>query len=49
MTAEIIPFKEQDAYRMIERCARQAGIRMKIGNHSLRAIGITDYLESTAR
>src|SRR5437867_1290745 len=34
------------AYRMIERRARAAGIKTKIGNHSLRATGITDYLKS---
>jgi integrase/recombinase XerD len=37
---------QQDGYRMIERRARQAGIKTKIGNHSLRATGITDYLKS---
>jgi integrase len=37
---------QPDAYRMIERRARQAGIKTKIGNHSLRATGITDYLKS---
>ncbi len=37
---------QQDAYRMIERHARRAGIRTKIGNHTLRATGITDYLKS---
>jgi site-specific recombinase XerC len=37
---------EQDGYRMIERRARQLRIKMKIGNHSLRATGITDYLKS---
>jgi site-specific recombinase XerD len=36
---------QQDAYRMIERRARQAGIKTKIGNHSMRATGITDYLK----
>ncbi len=35
---------QSDAYRMIQRRARQAGIETKIGNHSLRATGITDYL-----
>ena len=35
---------QPDAYRMIQRRARQAGIETKIGNHSLRATGITDYL-----
>lgn len=37
---------QADAYRMIERRARAAGIKTKIGNHSLRATGITDYLKS---
>jgi site-specific recombinase XerD len=37
---------QSDAYRMIERRARAAGIKTKIGNHSLRATGITDYLKS---
>jgi integrase len=30
---------------MIQRRAAQAGIKTKIGNHSLRATGITDYLK----
>jgi site-specific recombinase XerD len=34
---------QQDTYRMIQRRAMQAGIKTKIGNHSLRATGITDY------
>jgi len=34
---------QQDAYRMIERRAGQAGIKTKVGNHSMRATGITDY------
>jgi site-specific recombinase XerD len=37
---------QSDAYRMIERRVRAAGIKTKIGNHSLRATGITDYLKS---
>ena len=37
---------QPDAYRMIERRAKQADIKTKIGNHSLRATGITDYLKS---
>ena len=36
---------QQDGYRMIARRARQAGIKTSIGNHSLRATGITDYLK----
>lgn len=35
---------QKDAYKMIERRARQAGIKTKIGNHSMRATGMTDYL-----
>ena len=37
---------QPDAYRMIQRRARQAGIKTKVGNHSLRATGITDYLRN---
>jgi site-specific recombinase XerD len=37
---------QQDGYRMIARRARQAGIKTRIGNHSMRATGITDYLKS---
>ena len=33
---------QQDAYRLIEPYAKRAGIKTKIGNHSLRATGITD-------
>jgi site-specific recombinase XerD len=37
---------QQDAYRLIQRHARHAGIKTRIGNHSMRATGITDYLKS---
>lgn len=37
---------QQDAYRMIQRQARQAGTKTRICNHSMRATGITDYLKS---
>lgn len=37
---------QPDAYRMIARHAKRAGIKTKIGNHSLRATGITDYLKA---
>lgn len=40
---------QPDAYRMIERRAKQAGIKTKIGNHTLRATGITDYLKSDGK
>jgi site-specific recombinase XerD len=32
---------------MIQRRVCKAGIKSKIGNHSLRATGITDYLTNT--
>jgi len=38
---------QSDAYRMIQRRAKQAGITTKIGNHSMRATGITDYLKNS--
>lgn len=37
---------QQDGYRLIARHAKRAGIRTKIGNHSLRGTGLTDYLKS---
>ena len=37
---------QQDAYRLIQRHAKQAGIKTRVGNHSMRATGITDYLKS---
>lgn len=37
---------QQDAYRLIQRHARRAGIKTRIGNHTMRATGITDYLKS---
>jgi integrase/recombinase XerD len=37
---------QPDAYRMIQRRAGQAGIKTRIGNHSMRATGIADYLKS---
>lgn len=40
---------QQDAYRMIQRRARAAGIRTQIGNHSFRATGITAYLKNGGR
>jgi len=35
-----------DAYRMIRRRAAAAGILTRIGNHSFRATGITEYLRN---
>jgi hypothetical protein len=37
---------QQDAYRLIQRHAKRAGIKTRIGNHSMRATGITGYLKS---
>ena len=46
-TGERHRMSQPDAYRMIQRRAKAAGIKKKIGNHSLRATGITDYLKSS--
>lgn len=40
------PMRQADAYRMIRRRASDAGIPTKIGNHSFRATGITEYLRN---
>ncbi len=40
------PMSQPDAYRMIVRRARAAGIWTRIGNHSFRATGITEYLRN---
>lgn len=40
------PMSQPDAWRMIERRARAAGLRTRIGNHSFRATGITEYLKN---
>lgn len=40
---------QSDAYRMITRRAREAGIVTKVGNHSFRATGITEYLRNGGR
>jgi integrase len=37
---------QADAYRMVRRRALAAGIHTKIGNHSFRATGITEYLKN---
>lgn len=39
------PLSTADVWRMIRRRAKQAGIKTKIGCHSFRATGITNYLE----
>jgi site-specific recombinase XerD len=40
------PMHRVDAWHMIQRRAREAGLRMRIGCHSFRATGITAYLEN---
>src|SRR5271165_1710041 len=40
------PMWQQDAYRMIQRRARAAKIKTKIGNHTFRATGITAYMKN---
>jgi site-specific recombinase XerD len=40
------PLAQPDAYRMIRRRALAAGIRTRIGNHTFRATGITEYLRN---
>jgi site-specific recombinase XerD len=43
------PMSQTDAYRMIGRRAVKAGIATKVGNHSFRATGITEYLRNGGR
>ena len=38
------PLDREDAFHMVRRRARQAGIETKIGCHTFRATGITIYL-----
>jgi integrase len=40
------PMRESDAYKMVRRRAKDAGIETPIGCHSFRATGITNYLEN---
>lgn len=40
------PLRQQDAYRMLQRRARQAGLETRICNHTFRATGITAYLKN---
>lgn len=35
-----------DAYRMIRRRTAEAGFKTKLGCHTIRAIGLTAYLEA---
>jgi site-specific recombinase XerD len=43
------PLAQPDVYRMIRRRATAAGIKTKIGNHTFRATGITEYLRNGGR
>jgi integrase/recombinase XerD len=43
------PMWQQDAYRMIQRRAADAGIKTRISNHIFRATGITAYLKNNDR
>jgi site-specific recombinase XerD len=43
------PLAQADVYRMIRRRAFAAGIRTRIGNHTFRATGITQYLKNGGR
>ena len=45
-TGTVHRLTQQDAYRLIQRHAKRAGIKTRIGNHTMRATGITDYLKS---
>lgn len=40
------PLAQADAYRMIRRRALACGLKTRIGNHSFRATGITEYLRN---
>jgi len=40
------PLPQANAYLMIGRRARAAGVKTKVGNHSFRATGITAYLKN---
>lgn len=40
------PLPQSNAYEMIRRRAKAAGIETKIGNHTFRATGITAYLKN---
>ena len=43
------PLSQADVYRMIGRRAEAAGVRTKIGCHTFRATGITEYLRNGGR
>jgi integrase len=43
------PLNQSNIHKMIRRRCREAGIQTKIGCHSFRATGITNYLENGGR
>jgi integrase len=43
------PLSQPDAYRMVQRRAKAAGIETRIGNHTFRATGITAYLKNSGK
>jgi integrase/recombinase XerD len=43
------PLAQPDVYRMIRRRAMTTGIKTRIGNHTFRATGITQYLRNGGR
>jgi site-specific recombinase XerD len=43
------PLAQADVYRMVRRRALAAGIKTRIGNHTFRATGITQYLRNGGR
>src|ERR671938_1914654 len=43
------PLPQANAYAMVQRRARAAGLATRIGNHTFRATGITAYLKNGAR
>ena len=40
------PLPQANAYAMVQRRARTAGLARRIGNHTFRATGITAYLKN---
>jgi integrase len=40
------PLHRVDAYRMIRRHTAEAGFKVKLGCHAVRATGLTAYLET---
>jgi integrase/recombinase XerD len=43
------PLAQSNVYRMIRRRAMMAGIKARIGNHTFRATGITQYIRGGDR